>query len=694
MGLFDSVRGFLGNEESADTSDDLSVETTGETPRLDVRDPTPMDFRNKAVDAVQEWDDCELDYTLESLERLDSFARKQGARLDVLREQSDDGGERIADMHTGFTIRAGSYLGEVLVREVDGEWVEEGDAWAVMVPTGDDAQTVDVFDVASHSFAQEPVFSDLAGKLGADLGADEADEAEAEDIDLRPDFRPDAEEFAAFWNEYGLDFSPISLARLDVLVESEWDDDEFDDVEAGDEDMDSKMYTELIKQLGCYYGEVLVRELDASWTRRSGAVVVVVPGAADTAEVTVSVFDVAEAALTDRKQFATAIATVAEQANLEAPSVPTRASSAPAPDEQLDEIPDDEPVEDESTTVAAEDQPDDDPPVVASEQESTGTAPDAAETAAETPAQTESDDGSDSTEGTDSVDDSDGAASTDSLSPAEIVGMDAAAETTAEESEPADTATTGRDAVATAEEAVDSPPATEAETDADAPADSPTAETPADEQTEQSEPAEGEATPQSTDGTVVDSIVGDGTESMDDAIPRAEANDGGTDSDSAAAADTGADEPAELDLETDVSADDDGVTAEEIREDAKAFAATWPGHELDFSPESLERLDALVGEEYATEDVPDVDLSAGNAADAGYLAARIVEAGGYFAEVLRRTVGGEWREDDDIGLVFVVSGQNGEALVDPTTVATDCFREQDSFAATYEAIRSQLSVSN
>ena len=136
MGLFDSVRGFLGDEASADASDELSAAGADEIPRLDVRDPEPMDFRNKAVDAVQEWDATDLDFSLASLERLDSFARKQGARLAVLRDESDDGGERVADMHTGFTIRAGSYVGEVLVRELDAGWTRRNGAVVVVVPVG------------------------------------------------------------------------------------------------------------------------------------------------------------------------------------------------------------------------------------------------------------------------------------------------------------------------------------------------------------------------------------------------------------------------------------------------------------------------------------------------------------------------------------------------------------------------------
>ncbi|WP_136717514.1 hypothetical protein [Halorientalis salina] len=635
MGLFDSVRGLLDDEESADPSDELSA-AAGTVPRLDVRDPTPMDFRNKAVDAVGAWAECDLDYSAESLERLDAFARKQGARLDVIREDSDDGGERVADMHTGFTIRAGSYLGEVLVREFDGEWTEDGDHWAVTVPTGEEARTVDVFEVASHAFAEEPVFTDLAAQLGADLGEDDEAEAADEDVNLRPDFRPDAEEFAAFWDAYDLDFSAVSLARLDVLVESEWADDEFDGVEAGGEDMDSKMYTELLKQLGCYYGEVLVRELDAEWTRRSDAVVVVVPGAEGESDITVPVFDVAEVALTGSRSFAHAITAVAEDAGREAPAVPTREPDRPAGDDSLDGIPDDEPAD----ATQAPDVPVDDSPATGG---STDESPD------------------------------ENAERSESLSPAEIVGIDDGGEASS-----ADTGlseTTSTDATALEEE----PPAAVGSGD-DAATD------PADESVE---PPTGGSNASATDESDSEPESDGPTGSMDDVIPHADGSDETTES----ADDSGGDdsEPEALDLD-DGTGTDEGLTPDGIQEDAVAFAATWPGQDLDFSPESLERLDALVAEEYSAEDVPDVDLPAANAADSGYLAARVVEAGGYFAEVLRRTVGGRWHEGEE-GLVFVANGQSGEARFDPAAVATDCFRGEDSFAARYAVIRSQIAPS-
>ncbi|MFB6180065.1 MAG: hypothetical protein ABEI77_10115 [Halorientalis sp.] len=681
MGLFDSVRDALGDEASTDASDDRSAD---ETPRLRVRNPEPMDFRNKAVDAVQEWN-CNLDFTLESLERLDAFARKQGARLDVLRDQSDDGGERVADMHTGLTIRAGSYVGEVLVRELDGEWTED-DVWTVTVPVDGGARTVDVFEVASHAFAEQPVFTELADELGADLGEDDDGDDEPEPVDLRPDFRPPAEEFAAFWDAYDLDFSPVSLARLDVLVDSEWADDEFEDIEAGGQSMDAKMYTELVKQLGCYYGEVLVRELDATWTRHNGAVVVVVPGR--DGDTTVPIFDTAEGALRAGEQFTVAITTVAEDASREPPAVPTQAPTETPPDEPLDVDPAESDAEDPSPTAAGDEptegSPIADEPVGAGEEEST-----AAETESGTsdevvdPASAATTDGAARDDPHEETTVSEPAASSPgSLSPAEIVGLDGADD---EPQEPA-------------------PSANDSDTDDTSTAESATADQ---ETVEESAPSASEASEQNEktdepaeDDELVESLIGDsqaddGTgqdtgesaESMDDAIPRPETT--ANDSDATAAAD---DDPApeSLDLADGSQDAEEGPTPDEIREDAVAFAATWPGHDLDFSPESLARLDNLVAEEYPADDVPDVRLSAATAADTGYLAARVIEAGGYFAEVLRRTVGGRWDESDD-GLAFVVSGQAGEQRVDPAAVATECFRGEDSFEARYAAIRSYLS---
>ena len=127
-----------------------------------------------------------------------------------------------------------------------------------------------------------------------------------------------------------------------------------------------------------------------------------------------------------------------------------------------------------------------------------------------------------------------------------------------------------------------------------------------------------------------------------------------------------------------------------MTEDAKGFAATWPGYDLDFSPKSLERLDRLVSAEYETDDVPDVVLD-GSGVDDSYLTARIVETGGYFAEVLRRSVGGEWREAD--GLTFVIGGRRGETRLDPAAIAADCFRGEESFAAAYADVRGSVGAS-
>jgi len=263
MGLFDSVRGlFEGDDEPAET-ESLSA-TPGERVSPVGREPTPTDFRNKAADAIQEWE-VDLDYTYESLPRLDEFADRQGALLDVMADEQDDD-ERIADIHTGFTIRAGSYFGEVLVRELGGKWVQTDDGWQVAVPEGpedDDPATVDVFEVAAHSFAKQPVFVEMAEQCGLEPDTDEADEPAAPEPEpqVGAEMEPVAAEFADFWSTYRLDFSLAALARLDDLVTTEWDRGRFADATIGGSDMDSEMLTKLVKQLGAYYGETLVRRL-------------------------------------------------------------------------------------------------------------------------------------------------------------------------------------------------------------------------------------------------------------------------------------------------------------------------------------------------------------------------------------------------------------------------------------------------
>jgi len=122
-------------------------------------------------------------------------------------------------------------------------------------------------------------------------------------------------------------------------------------------------------------------------------------------------------------------------------------------------------------------------------------------------------------------------------------------------------------------------------------------------------------------------------------------------------------------------------TIDDLREDATAFAATWPGYDLNYSAESLGRLDELVAEEYETDE----------ATDDAYLTDRAAEAGGYFAEVVHRTLGGEWQAEPTPEIV--VEGRVNRKRIDPVTLALSCFEGQASFAGTYTSVQKQLSLS-
>ena len=117
---------------------------------------------------------------------------------------------------------------------------------------------------------------------------------------VRADHADTAVEFAAFWGEHDLDFSPASLSRLDDLVDAEWDDDRFAETAFGsDASFDDRAFTSVVRELGGYFGEVLVRELGGEWTDETDHEAAVVVGG-PSGQFAVPVFEVAITSL--RKQ--------------------------------------------------------------------------------------------------------------------------------------------------------------------------------------------------------------------------------------------------------------------------------------------------------------------------------------------------------------------------------------------------------
>jgi hypothetical protein len=120
-------------------------------------------------------------------------------------------------------------------------------------------------------------------------------------------------------------------------------------------------------------------------------------------------------------------------------------------------------------------------------------------------------------------------------------------------------------------------------------------------------------------------------------------------------------------------------TAAEHRELAATLAASWPDHELDYSVESLVRLDELAESEFAREDV-DVPTGGGPLAvpaDVPVTGAAC-RLGAYFGELLRRNHGGTWE-----GETLVVSGPDGRVKLTPARVAAGCLAGGSSLLDAY-----------
>jgi len=510
MGLFDTIRRAVGSDDAADgggraVDETAAASSSDDGPTLlDTRELDPAAFREHAETVVE--NAPPLEFSTDALSRLDAaIAENYDGRT-----AGPDAG---ATTYTENTVRFGSYLGEVLVRSYDAEWVDRDGRWAVVVSGADDEVTVPVFDVAVRSFGDEPVFDALAVRLestldldaagpggddtpaetgpaderdapsgtestaereptaesdstdefdegdvtdavtkptrlvdredesdGRESGSertadaatgdalatdagendatgdeetpeaddgpdrpsaaeptpavrpDEADEsptqpdaqaAESTDgptdegrpperqapdspagpeaveggadgaeseTDAEPEVSPDASEsaadpasdepsdatgegppadaavstgsasdrsrdgvraeyaetavdFAGFWGERDLDFSPASLSRLDDLVAEEWDGERFAETTFGSEDsFDDRAFTSVVTELGSYFGEVLVRHLDGEWTADTDHDAAVVVGGTD-ARFAVPVYDVAITSLRERPVF-------------------------------------------------------------------------------------------------------------------------------------------------------------------------------------------------------------------------------------------------------------------------------------------------------------------------------------------------------------------------------------------------------
>jgi hypothetical protein len=642
MGLFDTIRRAVGGDNSSTDGDERTAE--GDPPSddgpdlLDTATLDPTAFREYAEHVVDGADP--LMFHPDALARLDAAIE---ASYDG-RTAGDDAG---VTTYTENTVRFGSYLGELLVRAYDGEWVQSDGRWGVAVAGPDDEVGVVVFDVAARSFADKPVFAAVVTRLESELELDsiqspddegltepDADETDVDSVVSEPtrivrrvddgqaderDTPPepaatDARSEATAGDTAGVDSpqatetEPTQIVRR-IESESEGKDPETTD-SVPDESGDESTATETTE------GD--------STTHSNGA-----GSATDTAdEQSTAETPTADSTVDAAEDGPTADTTDAVETAADADDTVTADKAAAYIDEA-------EPGADSAISEASDE-------IQVSETPPEDSAVDAH--AIDTPTEAETDTAADEA-ATDTADDGGLDASTDGESLSESLSdaspdaaPDAAApETTGDES-PADTA----DVAVTSD--------TTRAGNTSAPVD-----------TEASEATENAL----SQGATADETAG--TTALDEgetAVP--------TDGDFAASLGGRPWEP--------------GTVRAEHAETAVEFADFWGEHDLDFSPASLSRLDDLVDAEWDDERFAATTFGSDASFDDRAFTSVVRELGGYFGEVLVRELGGEWTDETDHEAAVVVGGPDGQFAVPIFEVAITSLRKQAVFGRSYDAL--------
>lgn len=117
------------------------------------------EYTEQAEELSEFWSEYDLDFTPASLDRLDDLVDAQWEKerfTDV-----DFGGDDFdSAAFSGIVVQLGSYLGEVLVRNLDAEWADtEAFGPAVVVRGADDDVTANAFHIAADCLREPSKFS-------------------------------------------------------------------------------------------------------------------------------------------------------------------------------------------------------------------------------------------------------------------------------------------------------------------------------------------------------------------------------------------------------------------------------------------------------------------------------------------------------------------------------------------------------
>ncbi|WP_336358658.1 hypothetical protein [Haloarcula sp. CGMCC 1.6347] len=716
MGLFDTIRRAVGGDDSSTDGDERAAR--GDPPSddgpdlLDTATLDPTTFREYAEHVVDGADPLTFD--------PDALAR-----LDTAIEESYDG-KTVGDAasvttYTENTVRFGSYLGELLVRAYDGEWVQSDGRWGVAVAGPDDEVAVAVFDVAARSFGDEPVFAAVVTRLESELeldsiqstddegltepGADETDadsavsdptrivrrvdDGQANERDAPPepaatDERGEATagDTAATDSSQAIETEPTRIVRR-VESESEGDDrsDDTDPTpavsEAADEPENEPPWgSDDADGSTADIGEDADPETTESASDDAGSE----PSAAETTE---------EGSTIDSSDAGSGTDTAAEQSAVDtADEQPT--AETPAADSALDAS-EDGPTAD--TTDAVETTADDTADMAAADEAAAYI--DEAEPAADSATA----DPSDEAPAAETLPE-DSAVDTRDEDRTVDASAGAATDTSADEAA-TDTADDGAAGISIDDESkpdISPDASSDAATDAEAVSETTGDESPADTadaagvDDTPAAVAESDAVEQSDDRPDTSAPVGDVEAS--DATETAPSQSAAADE----TAETAAPDEGETAIPTDGDSTADsmdrswepGTVRAEHADTAVEFADFWGEHDLDFSPASLSRLDDLVDAEWDDERFAETTFGSDASFDDRAFTSVVRELGGYFGEVLVRQLDGEWTDETDHEAAVVVGGPAGQFAVPVFEVAITSLRKQAVFGRSYDALLQDL----
>ncbi|MEM2598928.1 MAG: hypothetical protein QW796_04305 [Thermoproteota archaeon] len=113
-------------------------------------------WADECVELVAEKAGVKLDYSLEFLKTLDAVVSKL---------KPEDRGELQSELLGAYIVLTGSYLGEVVVRNLSGKWEKTGSPLGWAVKLGD--TEIDVFQIAFESVSQPDRFSRFHSELNS-----------------------------------------------------------------------------------------------------------------------------------------------------------------------------------------------------------------------------------------------------------------------------------------------------------------------------------------------------------------------------------------------------------------------------------------------------------------------------------------------------------------------------------------------